>query len=55
MACYTRLVRKRLKRKRRACGLSKPHKRGISNRWKSKELASLKQAESEMRPRELDR
>lgn len=42
-------MRKRLKRKRRACGLCKPHKKGMENRWKAKELARLKEAEAEMR------
>ena len=42
-------MRKRLKRKRRSCGLCKPYKMGGENRWKPKELARLKQAESEIR------
>ena len=52
--CYTWPMRKRLKRKRRACGLCKPHKRAMGNRWKTKDLALLKRAESEIRLRELD-
>ena len=47
-------MRKRLKNKRRACALCKPHKRAISNRWKTKEFAILKRAEVEMRARELE-
>ena len=27
-------MRKQMKKKRRSCGLCKPHKRGIENRWK---------------------
>ena len=42
-------MRKRLKRKRRACGLCKPHKKGMENRWKTKEFARLKEAEAEVR------
>jgi len=42
-------MRKRLKRKRRSCGLCKPYKMGMENRWKPKEFARLKQAESEIR------
>ncbi len=45
-------MRKRLKKKHRACALCKPHKRGMSNRWKERDLATLKRAESEMRLRE---
>jgi uncharacterized iron-regulated membrane protein len=52
--CYTWRMRKRLKKKRRACGLCKPHKRAMSNRWKTKDLALLKKAETEMRTRELE-
>jgi hypothetical protein len=42
-------MRKRLKRKRRSCALCKPHKMGGENRWKAKEFARLKEAESEVR------
>jgi hypothetical protein len=42
-------MRKRLKRKRRSCALCKPYKMGGENRWKPKELAGLKRAESEIR------
>ena len=42
-------MRKRLKRKKRSCALCKPHKMGGENRWKPKELARLKEAESEVR------
>lgn len=31
-------MRKAYKRKRRACGLCKPHKQGWENRWQPKEL-----------------
>jgi len=41
-------MRKRLKRKKRACGLCKPHKRGKSNRWKTKEFDKLQRAEKEI-------
>ena len=30
-------MRKQLRNKRRSCGLCKPHKRGMSNRWKPRE------------------
>ena len=43
-------MRKRLKRKRRACGLCKPYKKGWANRWKAKDLAALKEAEAEIHP-----
>ena len=42
-------MRKRLKRKRRSCALCKPYKMGGENRWKPKEFARLKKAESEIR------
>ena len=38
-----------MKKKRRACGLCKPHKRGMDQRWKPRELARLKDAEAEAR------
>ncbi len=31
-------MRKQYKRKRRSCGLCKPHKRGLEKRWKLKDL-----------------
>lgn len=42
-------MRKRYKRKKRACGICKPHKKKITIRWKSKEFIRLKEAEKEMR------
>ncbi|MGD0226385.1 MAG: hypothetical protein ABSF71_28990 [Terriglobia bacterium] len=41
-------------RKRLSCALCNPYKMGGGNRWKPKELARLKEAESEIRqtPRE---
>ena len=42
-------MRKRLKQKRRSCCLCKPYKMGIENRWKPKEFARLKRAETEIR------
>jgi hypothetical protein len=42
-------MRKRLKNKLRSCAMCKPHKRGISNRWKGKELQELKMVEKELR------
>jgi len=40
-------MRKHLKRKNRACGLCKPNKAGITNRWKVKDFALLKSFERE--------
>jgi hypothetical protein len=34
-------MRKQLKTKRRSCGLCKPHKRGLENRWKPRVRAAL--------------
>jgi hypothetical protein len=34
-------MRKRLKRKRHSCPMCKPHKMGITNRWKSKEFMEM--------------
>jgi len=42
-------MRKRYKRKLRSCGLCKPHKRGVENRWKPKAFASIRSAEREIR------
>ena len=42
-------MRKRTKVKRRSCGLCKPHKRGLENRWKAKDQARLADAEREIR------
>ena len=38
-------MRKRYKKKLHSCGLCKPHKLNISLRWKSKDLAMLKEFE----------
>jgi len=38
-------MRKRLKVKRRACALCKPHKRGGAPRWTNRELVRLKEWE----------
>lgn len=38
-------MRKRFKKKRRSCGLCKPHKRGLDKRWSAKELFCLKEFE----------
>ena len=35
-------MRKRYKNKKRTCVLCKPHKRGMSNRWKNKDEQELK-------------
>jgi len=45
-------MRKRFKKKRRACGLCKPHKKAMSNRWTTKDLDVLKRAEAEIHLRE---
>lgn len=42
-------MRKRLKKKRRSCPRCKPHKMGISNRWKAKEFERMERDEQEMR------
>lgn len=42
-------MRKRTKVKRKGCGLCKPHKRGLENRWKPKDEARLAAAEREIR------
>ena len=42
-------MRKRMKEKKRACGLCKPHKRKLANRWKPKEEARLKETEALIR------
>ncbi len=39
-------MRKRYKNKKYSCKLCKPHKMGLSNRWKNKELAERKEFES---------
>ena len=38
-------MRKRLKNKRRSCGLCKPHKRNMAPRWKPQEEARLREFE----------
>jgi hypothetical protein len=42
-------MRKCLKKKKRSCGLCKPQKRGLQNRWKAKEYSRLQSAEREMK------
>lgn len=42
-------MRKNLKRKRRSCGLCKPHKTGIQRRWTPKEFDARTRAEREIR------
>lgn len=39
-------MRKRLKKKKHSCALCKPHKMGGCNRWKAKDLASLREFEN---------
>jgi hypothetical protein len=41
-------MRKMLKNKLKCCGLCKPHKRGMSMRWKIKDLDRMIQAEKEI-------
>jgi len=41
-------MRKRLKNKRRSCGLCKPYKRGMDIRWKPRQLFLLKISEEEI-------
>jgi hypothetical protein len=41
-------MRKRYRIKRRSCGLCKPHKRGLANRWKPRDLARLRAAEADV-------
>ena len=41
-------MRKRYKKKARSCALCKPHKMHGANRWKKKELESLKIFEKEL-------
>lgn len=38
-------MRKRYKKKQRSCVLCKPHKMGLANRWKNKDLVKLKEFE----------
>jgi len=42
-------MRKRLRHKRAACSLCKPHKTGHANRWKAKDEAFLQSSDREMR------
>ncbi|MBK7972750.1 MAG: hypothetical protein IPK07_05515 [Deltaproteobacteria bacterium] len=42
-------MRKRLKRKRRSCGLCKPNKVGGASRWPAKEADALARDEREIR------
>jgi len=41
-------MRKRYKKKKRACGLCKPHKQKWQKRWKPKDLQALKEFEDEI-------
>jgi hypothetical protein len=41
-------VRKRFKSKARSCGLCKPHKRGMANRWPAKQRSLLLLHERDM-------
>lgn len=41
-------MRKRYKNKKRSCGLCKPHKRGFANRWKAKDLQTLRVTSDDM-------
>lgn len=45
-------MRKAYKKKRRACGLCKPNKRGMEKRWKAKEDAKLRSAEKQITRRD---
>jgi len=40
-------MRKKFKKKKRSCGLCKPHKVGWSNRWTAKDLGFLREFEKE--------
>lgn len=42
-------VRKQYKSKRRACGLCKPHKRGLAKRWKARDALRIQAAILESR------
>lgn len=42
-------MRKQYKKKKRSCGMCKPHKRGITNRWKVSERAKRKEDDKEIR------
>ena len=37
-------MRKQYKSKRRACGLCKPHKRGLAKRWKARDALRMQAA-----------
>ena len=41
-------MRKQYKNKKRCCGLCKPHKRGLNNRWSDKETSLAKEAIEEI-------
>lgn len=45
VAVYDVAMRKSLKRKLRSCALCKPHKMGGAQRWKNRDLQSLREAE----------
>jgi len=42
-------MRKQYKTKKRSCGLCKPHKKGLDNRWKTKDRAGMSRVEKEIR------
>ena len=46
-------MRKQLKKKKAACALCKPHKRGWENRWTARERGLEKAASREMRQARL--
>lgn len=41
-------MRKRMKKKLRSCKMCKPHKMGLANRWKPRELDRMKRDEREI-------
>lgn len=41
-------MRKQYRIKQRSCGLCKPHKRGMAERWKPQEQQAMREAEREM-------
>ena len=42
-------MRKQFKKKLRSCSLCKPHKKGITNRWKNKEKNLTKEHNKEIK------
>jgi hypothetical protein len=41
-------MRKQYKVKHRSCGLCKPHKRGLTHRWRPHDQQAMREAEREM-------